>query len=65
VGAMCLGKTNDDHRFAHVHLLDGHAGVCVENTDMVWDSPWKSKNAITLPSAAEPGMWLVTLKVHE
>ena len=69
VGA-CPDKTNAPHRRAHVHLAEpsdddqGASGICHENCDLVFDSPWKTKNAARLPSAAAVGMFAVRLNVH-
>jgi hypothetical protein len=66
---MCPNKTNDPHRPAHIHMNADESpmpvfGMCVENADQVWDSPWKSRNLIDLPPNAAPGMWAVRLAVH-
>ena len=64
VRGACPDPTNAPHRRAHVHLSEPSddttaAGYCRENCDLVWDSPWKSKNALTLPDDARPGQFAI------
>lgn len=62
VGSMCPQKTNEQQH-NHVHLGEGMTGICWFDSDLVWDSPWHSKNLIQLPPGAAPGMWVVKLSV--
>jgi hypothetical protein len=66
VKGPCPDKTNAPHRRAHLHLDDNEnqAGMCRENCDLVWDSPWKSRNLVTLPTSAAPGKYAVQIEVH-
>ena len=65
VGVACPGFTNDLDRPAHIHMAkSGETGMCVHNADMLYDSPWKSRNAVDLPFAAAVGMFAVRLNVH-
>lgn len=69
VRGACPDKTNAPHRRAHVHLAEpsdddqSASGICHENCDLIFDSPWKSKNAALLPSAAAAGQWAAKLRV--
>lgn len=67
VRGVCPDPTNASRRRAHVHLAEPcddepyNSGICRENCDLIWDSPWQAKNAVILPPAARPGMWAVKL----
>jgi hypothetical protein len=66
VRGSCPDKTNAPHRRAHLHLDDNEdqAGMCRENRDLIWDSPWKSRNLVTLPTDAAAGKYVVRLAMH-
>jgi hypothetical protein len=69
VRGACPTPTNAEHRPAHIHVNTDESpmpvfGMCEADSDLIFGSPWKSENLLTLPLDAKPGGYAVKVLVH-